>query len=73
MLLRNRQAVGTGSMCGCVLTMSVLYEGWQQAGQVLFGASLLALLVSLGMALLEIQLLVEALNIELDNLQDSPA
>ena len=68
-LLRNMQAVGTGSMFGCVLTMFMLYAGWQQAGQVLFGASLLALLVSLGLALWEIQISVEALNIELDNLQ----
>jgi hypothetical protein len=72
-LLRNMQAVGTGSMFGCVLTMFVLYAGWQQAGQILFGASLLALLVSLGIALLEIQISVEALNIELDNLQDPSA
>jgi hypothetical protein len=53
--------------------MFVLYAGWQQAGQILFGASLLALLVSLGIALLEIQISVEALNIELDNLQDPSA
>jgi hypothetical protein len=39
----------------------------------LFGASLLALLTSLGMALLEIQISVEALNIELDNLQQAPS
>ena len=68
-LLRNMQAVGTGSMFGCVLTMFVLYAGLQRAGQLLFGASLLALLVSLGLALAEIQISVEALNIELDNLQ----
>lgn len=68
-LLRNMQAVGTGSMFGCVLTMFMVYAGLQQAGQVLFGASLLALLVSLGLALWEIQISVEALNIELDNLQ----
>jgi hypothetical protein len=72
-LLRNMQAVGTGSMFGCVLTMFVLYAGWQRTGQALFGASLLALLVSLGIALLEIQISVEALNIELDNLQEPPA
>ena len=72
-LLRNMQAVGTGSMFGCVLTMFMLYAGWQRAGQVLFGASLLALLASLGIALLEIQISVEALNVELDNLQEPTA
>jgi hypothetical protein len=69
-LLRNMQAVGTGSMFGCVLTMFLIYAGLQRAGQVLFGASLLALLVSLSLALWEIQISVEALNIELDNLQE---
>jgi hypothetical protein len=69
-LLRNMQAVGTGSMFGCVLTMFLIYAGLQRAGQVLFGASLLALLISLSLALWEIQISVEALNIELDNLQE---
>jgi len=71
-LLRNMQAVGTGSIFGCVLTMFVLFAGFQQAGEILFGASLLALLVSLVLALLEIQISVEALNVELDNLQLPP-
>jgi hypothetical protein len=69
-LLRNMQAVGTSSMFGCVLTMFLIYAGLQRGGQVLFGASLLALLVSLSLALWEIQISVEALNIELDNLQE---
>jgi hypothetical protein len=69
-LLRNMQAVGTSSMFGCVLTMFLIYAGLQRAGQVLFGASLLALLISLNLALWEIQISVEALNIELDNLQE---
>lgn len=72
MLLRNMQAVGTGSMFGCVLTMFMLYAGLQQAGQVLFGASLLALLFSLSLTLWEIQISVEAPTIELDNLQQPP-
>ena len=70
LLLRNMQAAGTGSIFGCVLTMFLVYAGFQQAGQVVFGASLLALLVSLSLALLEIQISVEALNIELDSMQE---
>jgi prepilin signal peptidase PulO-like enzyme (type II secretory pathway) len=71
-LLRNMQAVGTGSIFGCVLTMFVLFAGFQRLGEILFSASLLALLVSLSLALIEIQISVEALNIELDNLQTPP-
>lgn len=60
-MLRNIRAAGTGSIFGCVLTMFALYVGWLAAGKVLFGASLLALR--------EIQISVETLNIELNNLQ----
>ncbi|WP_201983065.1 DUF2721 domain-containing protein [Hymenobacter rubidus] len=72
-LIRNMQAVGIGSMFGCVLTMFLVYAGLNTAGQLLFGASLLALLVSLGMALVEIQISVDALNIELDDIEDAEA
>lgn len=70
LIVRNMQAVGIGSMFGCVLTMFLLYAGLSRAGHLLFGASLLGLLVSLGMALVEIQISVDALNIELDDLQE---
>ena len=70
-LVRNMQAVGIGSLFGCALTMFLLYAGLNLAGQLLFGASLLALLVSLGMALVEIQISVDALNIELDDIEDA--
>ena len=67
-LLRNIQVVGTSSIFGCALTMFVLFAGFPRVGEALFGASLLALLVLLGLAFHEIQISVEALNIELDNL-----
>ncbi|GAA4375297.1 DUF2721 domain-containing protein [Hymenobacter koreensis] len=69
-IVRNMQAVGIGSMFGCVLCMFLLYAGFADAAKVLFGASLLALLVSLGMSLWEIQISVDALNIELDDMQE---
>jgi hypothetical protein len=72
-IVRNMQAVGIASMFGCVLTMFLLYAGLLTAGKLLFGASLLGLLVSLGMALVEIQISVDALNIELDDLEDDDA
>jgi hypothetical protein len=69
-IVRNMQTVGIASMFGCVLTMFLLYAGLFTAGQLLFGTSLLGLLVSLGMALVEIHISVDALNIELDDLED---
>ncbi|WP_400193854.1 DUF2721 domain-containing protein [Hymenobacter sp. B81] len=70
LIVRNMQAVGIASMFGCVLCMFLLYAGLAAAAQLVFGASLLALLVSLGMSLWEIQISVDALNIELDDLQE---
>ena len=69
-IVRNMQAVGIASMFGCVLCMFLLFAGFVQAGQLVFGASLLALLVSLAMSLREIQISGDALNIELDDIQD---
>lgn len=69
-LIRNMQAVGTASMFGCVLCMFLLFAGYTLAGEIVFGASLLALLASLALALWEIQISVVALNIELNVLQD---
>jgi predicted phage tail protein len=70
LIVRNMQAVGTASMFGCVLCMFLIYAGFMPAAKAIFGFSLLALLVSLGMSLREIQISVDALNIELRDLQE---
>ncbi|UOQ72056.1 DUF2721 domain-containing protein [Hymenobacter cellulosilyticus] len=70
-MVRNMQAVGVGSMLGCVLAMFLIYAGFNSAGAVVFGGSLLALLVSLGMSLYEIQISVVALQIELNDLEEN--
>ncbi|QIL75652.1 DUF2721 domain-containing protein [Hymenobacter sp. HDW8] len=69
-IVRNMQAVGIASMFGCVLCMFLLFAGFVQAGQFIFGASLLALLVSLAMSLREIQISGDALNIELNDMEN---
>ncbi|SMB97376.1 conserved hypothetical protein [Hymenobacter roseosalivarius DSM 11622] len=69
-IVRNMQAVGIASMFGCVLCMFLLFAGFVRAGQLVFGASLLALLVSLAMSLREIQISGDALNIELNDMQN---
>ena len=69
-IVRNMQAVGIASMFGCVLTMFLLFAGLIPPANILFGASLLGLLVSLGMSVHEILISVAALNIELNDLQD---
>jgi hypothetical protein len=70
-MVRNMQAVGAGAMFGCVLSMFLLYAGLTMAGQLVFGASLLGLLISLGMSIWEIQISVDALKIELTDMEES--
>ncbi|WP_187261791.1 DUF2721 domain-containing protein [Pontibacter beigongshangensis] len=69
-LIRNMQAVGIGSLFGCVLCMFLLFAGYNTAGKYVFGLSLLMLLASLGLALREIQISVHALELELDDMAE---
>ncbi len=68
-IVRNMQVVGIGSMFGCVLCMLLLFLGQQMAGVVVFGLSLVGLLISLGMSLRELIISIEALKIELSDLE----
>ncbi|HEX7048028.1 MAG TPA: DUF2721 domain-containing protein [Gammaproteobacteria bacterium] len=68
-LIRNMQALGISSLFLCVLSMMVIYVGWQQGAKIIFGISLLLLLVSLGVSFREIQLSVNALNLHLKDLK----
>lgn len=64
-LIRNMQVMGVASLFLCVVCMLVLLAGWQWAGLALFVVSLLLMLLSLALSLREIQISVEALNIQL--------
>lgn len=64
-LIRNMQACGVGGLFLCVFCMLVLFAGWLQLGKILFIGSLLLLLASLAISLVEIFLSVDAINIEL--------
>ncbi|HEX6928742.1 MAG TPA: DUF2721 domain-containing protein [Gammaproteobacteria bacterium] len=68
-LIRNMQALGISSLFLCVLSMIAIYVGQQQGAKIIFGASLLLLLVSLGVSFREIQLSVNALNLQLKDLK----
>ncbi len=68
-IVRNMQVVGIGAMFGCVLCMMLLFLGLHTAGVWVFGASLAGLLVSLGMSLRELIISIEAIKIELSDLE----
>lgn len=67
-LIKWMQSMGVGSLFLCVVAMFMIYTGWPQAAQLTFGISLLLLISSLGMSLLELRMSTDALNILLSDL-----
>jgi hypothetical protein len=68
-LIRNMQFLGVGSLFLCVLCMFMLFGGKLLFGKIIFGASLLFMLGSLGISLQEIMISMEALNLELSDME----
>ncbi len=68
-LIKHMQLYGILSLFLCTLCMFVLFAGWIEVGKIIFGASLLLLLVSLGISIREIQVSVVALNLALKDLE----
>ncbi|MDH5424346.1 MAG: DUF2721 domain-containing protein [Gammaproteobacteria bacterium] len=68
-IIRNMQGFGVGSLFMCVLCMFALFGGLLLLGKIIFGASLLMMLMSLGYSLYEVSLSVHALNLELNELE----
>ena len=71
-LIRRMQTLGVLSLFVCVVCMFSLFAGQATAGKVLFGASLILLLLSLGHSLAEIHISTEALKIELGRIESDP-
>lgn len=67
-LIKYMQAAGISSMFFCVLCMFTLFAGWEMLSKGIFGFSLLLMLASLGLSLLEIWVSVKALNLHLGDL-----
>jgi hypothetical protein len=69
-LIRNMQFLGVGSLFFCVLCMFLLFGGKLLAGKVIFAASLILMLGSLGISLKEILISMEALKLELSDMEN---
>lgn len=67
-LIRNMQLMGILSFFLCVLSMFLLFSSNPQWGSYIFGASLIALLISLIISLYEIQISTDALNLHLGSI-----
>ena len=70
-LIRYMQLFGVMSLFLSVFGMLVLFLEWQIIGIYIFGASLLCLLISLGISFWEISISVTALRVHLSDLLDS--
>lgn len=68
-LIRNMQIFGVSAFFGCVLAMFFLFSGEALIGKIVFGASLVLLMVSLAISLREVQVSVDALNYRLSDLE----
>ena len=68
-LTKNMQIFGVSSLFLCVLTMFLIYTGYQNEAFWVFGVALLLLIVSLGLSILEIQISVKALDLHLSNME----
>jgi hypothetical protein len=70
-LIKYMQFFGVFSLLLCVVCMFVLFAGWVLVGQIIFGISLVFMIISLGISLREIWISVDALNLRLQDLEDS--
>ncbi len=69
-LIRQMQALGVFSFLCCVVTMYSVYKEWIKFSQYAFALSLLSLLVSLIISLLEISQSTKALEWELSDIEE---
>lgn len=68
-LIKNMQLSGIASLLLCVVSMFAIYENWQIFGSIIFGISLVLLMLSLILSIIEIQISVKALNIHLSDIE----
>jgi hypothetical protein len=68
-LIRNMKAFGVASLFSCVLCLFVLFTDNLLAGKIIFGFSLILMMISLSISFREILLSVQALNLELSDMQ----
>ncbi|MBT8298475.1 MAG: DUF2721 domain-containing protein [Arenibacter sp.] len=67
-IIKNMQAVAILSFLFSVITMFLIYIEYEFWANLIFGISLLALMVSLVLSLIEVQLSTKALSIQLEDI-----
>ncbi len=69
-LIRYMQGFGIMSFLCCVLCMYVIFRGWMQLAHWIFAASLIFLLVSIILSLIEINQSTRAIELELSDIEE---
>lgn len=69
-LIKNMQLFGVFSFLMCIVCMYLLFLGYTVAANWVFVASMLSLLISLLISLVEIQISTKALNLELSDMEE---
>jgi hypothetical protein len=69
-IIRNMQVYGVASFFGCVLCMVLLFTGFTVAAKWVFGGSLLLLLISLALSLREVQVSIDALSLQIHDVEN---
>ncbi|MCB9134464.1 MAG: DUF2721 domain-containing protein [Anaerolineales bacterium] len=70
LIIRDMQIWGVLSFLGCVLCMFVLFAGQIILGKWIFGGSLICLLIALALSLREIQVSIDALTLQISDLDE---
>lgn len=65
-LIREMQQAGVSSFFFCVVTMLMIYMGWNQIANWTFGISLVLLMFSLVLSIKEIHISMQALDVHLE-------
>lgn len=69
-LIKTMQLFGVFSFFLCVICMFLLFWGYTTAANWVFVSSMLSLLISLGISLIEILISTKALNLELSDMEE---
>ena len=69
-LIRYMQGFGILSFLSCVLCMYVIFRGWMEAAHLIFAASLIFLLASIVLSLIEINKSTKALELVLSDIEE---
>lgn len=68
-LIRRMQLLGVSSFFFCVVSMLMLFFNQPVIGNYLFGASMVLLMISLALSIIEVQISTKALELELSDME----